>query len=247
MRVSVITAVRNGQDTLEEAILSVRSQDYPGTEHVVIEGASTDGTMQIIDRYRQSISAFLSEPDSGIYDALNKGIRIASGDVIGVLHSDDVFADPKVVSAVAEAFRGGQVDVAYGDLLYVARNDLRRVRRVWRSGHFDSRALRWGWMPPHPAVFVSRKHLEKVGGFDTSYRIAADYEWLLRVLRAPDTRCVYIPRTFVRMRVGGISNGTLRGVLRKSAEDLRAMRAHQVGGLVTLLAKNVRKISQLRG
>jgi glycosyltransferase len=186
----------------------------------------------------------ISEPDDGIYAALNKGIRHASGDVIGFLHADDLFEDAGVLARIAAAFEDPDVDAVYGDLVYVRHDDVGRVVRYWRAGRYDQAALSRGWMPPHPTFYVRRAVYERLGGFDERYRIAADYDCVLRFLAGGNIRVAYIPEVLVRMRVGGISNRSLRTILRKSCEDYRVLRRHGVGGLVTLLRKNAGKLHQ---
>ena len=244
MKISVITAVYNAEDTIADAIESVLAQDYSDVELVVIDGASTDGTKDLLELYRDRISAFVSEPDNGIYDALNKGLKHASGDVVGFLHADDLFADSMALSRIADAFATNDCDAVYGDLIYVGRQNPDKVIRYWKSGDYSRNKLKRGWMPPHPTFFAYRNIYEKYGGFDTSFRIAADYDCMLRFLTRANARCVYVPRVLVRMRLGGVSNRSLVNILRKSREDYRALRKHNVGGLGTLLWKNVRKLSQ---
>lgn len=244
MKVSIITAVRNGIETIADAIDSVQAQDYACIEHVLVDGASSDGTAELLLGMRGGNRIVVSEPDSGIYDALNKGMRRSTGDVIGVMHADDLFHGPAVVARVVSAMQRESVDLVYGDLQYVARHDASTVVRYWKSGTFRRAALHRGWMPPHPAVFIRRQLLESVGEYDTSYRIAADYDFLLRILMRRETRCAYLPEVLVRMRVGGVSNRSLPAILRKSREDLRAIRANGAGGVSVLLCKNLRKLPQ---
>lgn len=244
MKVSVITAVMNGRATVEDCLRSVAAQGHMDREHVVIDGLSTDGTHELLHKYASDIGVLVIEPDSGIYNALNKGIRRSTGDVIGFLHSDDVFADPDVLARVATVFEDPAVDIAYGDLVYVDRRDTRKTSRYWRAGAFATAQLGRGWMPPHPTVYARREVYARIGGFDETYRIAADYECILRMFANRCLRTVYIPEVLVKMRRGGISNSSIRNVLRKSAEDYRALRANGVGGVGTLLLKNVRKIGQ---
>jgi glycosyltransferase len=186
----------------------------------------------------------ISEPDRGVYDALNKGIRHATGEVVGFLHSDDIFEDSEVLAKMAQAFADPAVDAVYGDLVYVRHDDIRRVVRYWRSGRYDRAALSRGWMPPHPTFYVRRTVYLQLGGFDTRYRIAADYDSILRLLSVGKIRVAYIPEVLVRMRVGGMSNRSLRAIIRKSTEDLRALQRNGVGGYWSLLQKNLSKLSQ---
>lgn len=244
MRISVITAVYNNCATIAAAIESVLAQAHGDVELIVIDGASTDGTREILERYRDRIAIFVSEPDGGIYDALNKGIRYASGDIVGFLHSDDLFADEHVLSRIASTFDAHDVDAIYGDLIYVRRDDPDMVVRYWRSGSFSRRKLRLGWMPPHPTLYLRRSVYERLGGFDTSYRISADYESVLRYLGKASVKCEHIPEVLVKMRVGGASNRSLGNVVRKMREDFRALKYNQVGGSATLLMKSLSKLPQ---
>ena len=244
LRISVITAVYNRADTIDDALDSVQSQTWPSVEHIIIDGASTDGTGARLVARADQFATLLSEPDQGIYDALNKGIARATGDVVGFLHSDDVYAHPDVLARIAEAFADPAVQAVYGDLEYVAQNDLQRVIRHWHSGRCTSARLAWGWMPPHPTLYVRRAVYERWGGFDTRYRIAADYDTILRFLYKAGLHTAYIPEVLVRMRVGGESNRSLERVLRKMYEDWQALRRNGVGGLGALLWKSLSKLPQ---
>jgi glycosyltransferase involved in cell wall biosynthesis len=244
VKISVITATFNCAGTVGDALASVAAQRYRSVEHVVIDGASTDGTWETIRAHGLDRLVAISEPDLGIYDALNKGIARSSGDVIGFLHADDVFAGPDVLSWVAEAFADPAVDAVYGDLQYVRSDDTQRVVRHWRSEPFAPALLARGWMPPHPTLYLRRAVYERLGGYDAAFRIAADYEFILRLFSTPGLRAVHIPRVMVRMRVGGLSNRSLRHIVRKSAEDWRALRRHRIGGVATLVWKNVSKVGQ---
>lgn len=247
MQVSVVTAVFNRQDTVADAIASLRCQTVAGVDHVIQDGGSTDGTLAVLDRLAHPSMSVASGPDGGIYDALNKGIGRASGEVIGLLHSDDVFAGPDVLARVVAAFADPAVDAVYGDLDYVAQDDLSRVVRAWRSGPFRPALLRRGWMPPHPTVFLRRRVFERHGLYDTRYRIAADYDFILRCFGQPGFRAVHLPEVLVSMRVGGASNRSLRQIALKSREDYRALRRNGIGGAGALFAKNVSKLPQFLG
>ena len=244
LKISVVTAVFNSVSTIDQAIRSVESQVGANVEHIVVDGASSDGTLAILLDRRESISVLVSEPDHGIYDALNKGIALATGDVVGFLHSDDLYADEHVLARIAAAFENSDVDAVYGDLDYVQRCRPDRVLRQWRSGMFPPRALSTGWMPPHPTLYLRRELYARLGNFDTAYRIASDYEFMLRLLSDPRVKVVYLPEVFVRMRMGGASNRSLSNILRKSREDYKALRSHRVGGLIALALKNFRKLPQ---
>ena len=244
LTVSVITAVYNSASTVADALASVRGQSWGAVEHIVIDGASTDGSLPILQAHAAQLAVLVSEPDKGIYDALNKGIARATGDVVGFLHADDVFAGPDVLAHVAAAFADPAVDAVYGDLDYVRQSDVTRRVRRWRSGPFRPGSLAWGWMPPHPALYVRRGWYERIGGFDTRYRISADYDSILRLFSRPDFNAVYLPEVLVKMRLGGASNGSVKAVLRKSREDYDALRRNQMGGLGALACKNISKLGQ---
>jgi glycosyltransferase involved in cell wall biosynthesis len=244
VKISVITAVYNNCDTVGSALDSVLSQSYANIDLVVIDGGSTDGTLEILKQYSNQISVLITEPDNGIYDALNKGMQLATGDVVGFLHSDDVYENGEVLAKVAAVFQNQTIDAVYGDLVYVRHDDIRQVIRYWKSGHFDEAALSRGWMPPHPTFYVRRSVYERLGGFNTQYRIAADYDTVLRFLAVAKIRVAYIPEVLVRMRAGGISNRSLSSIFLKTMEDFEVLRSNQVGGVVTLFRKNFSKLSQ---
>lgn len=244
MKISVITAVYNRAGTIGESIASTLGQEGVALELVVQDGASTDGTLAAIARFDDPRISLVSAPDGGIYDALNRGIARAEGDVVGLMHSDDTFAAPDVLARVVQAFDDPAIDGVYGDLDYVAADDPARIVRRWRSGAYDPSRLRWGWMPPHPTLYLRRRVYDRWGPFDTGFRIAADYEAMLRYLVQGGIRLAYVPQVLVKMRLGGESNRSLGRILLKSREDLRAMRRHRIGGVGTLAAKNLRKIGQ---
>jgi len=247
VKISIITATWNCASTVGDCLDSVAAQSWPNREHVVIDGASRDVTVDLLESRRAQLSVLVSEPDRGIYDALNKGIARASGDVIGFLHADDVYASPDVLARVAEAFADPSVAAVHGDLQYVRKDDTARVVRHWKSSPFSPDRLRRGWMPPHPTLYVRREWYERIGGFDTRYRIAADYHSILRLFSQPEFRSAYVPEVFVKMRMGGASNRSVRNIVRKSREDLEALRVTGVGGLGALAWKNLGKLGQFWG
>ncbi len=244
LKISVITAVYNRRATVQQALESIFAQTYSEVETVIVDGVSTDGTLNVLETLRPKIDIFISEPDCGIYDALNKGIKRSSGDVVGFLHADDIFENNEVIGNIALAFQDPTIEAIYGDLVYVRHDDLSHVIRYWKSGFYDDAALKRGWMPPHPTFYVRRGVYDRLGLFDTRYRIAADYDSVLRFLAVGKIRAAYIPEVLVRMRAGGISNRSLMSVIRKSREDLDVLRRNRVGGILTLLRKNVSKLSQ---
>jgi glycosyltransferase involved in cell wall biosynthesis len=244
LHISVITAVLNRSATLGGCLRSVREQCWPNVEHIVVDGGSTDGSLRILENGKAHISKVISEPDLGLYDALNKGIGNASGDVVGFMHADDEFATPNALARIAAAFKDPAVGAVYGDLVYVNKNDVSRIVRYWRAGNYRRDQLSQGWMPPHPTFYVRRDVYARLGAFDTRYRIAADYENMLRILWRGRVQAAYIPEVLVRMRMGGMSNASLYTMLRKSREDYAAMRQNGLGGLQALLLKNVTKLPQ---
>lgn len=245
MPISLITATYNSAGTLGDCLASVAAQSHTAIQHILIDGESTDATQALLLARSGVGAVVVSEPDEGLYDALNKGLSRASGEVVGLLHGDDVFAGPEVLAMVSKAFADPAVQAVYGDLEYVAQDNPDKVIRYWRAGEFVPAKLRYGWMPPHPALFLRRSVYERFGGFDTTYRIAADYDFVLRVFsQLRPEAVVYIPQVFTRMRLGGASNRSLGNILRKSREDYRALKTNGVGGLGTLVFKNARKLPQ---
>lgn len=245
-RISIITATYNCAATLGDALDSVATQNYSNYEHVLIDGASKDGTLALLESRRGQIATLISEPDRGIYDALNKGIHNATGDVVGFLHADDVYADARVLERIAAAFANPSVTAVYGDLQYVNKQDTNSIVRYWQAGPYSRRKLDWGWMPPHPSLYVRREAYARIGGFNTQYRIAADYDSILKLFTLPDFKVVYIPEVLVKMRVGGASNRSLENILRKSREDYAVLQRSGVGGVGALLWKNLSKLGQFR-
>ncbi|MHC4883785.1 MAG: glycosyltransferase family 2 protein [Planctomycetota bacterium] len=244
MKFSIITAVHNNRDEVGLAMDSVLSQEHGDVEYIVVDGASTDGTLNEIEKRRNRIDILISEPDSGIYDALNKGITAATGDVIGFLHSDDLYPDPTILSQVDARFAEQDYDAIYGNLQYVDKDGLDRVIRHWQSCPFTPELLPQGWMPPHPTFFVRRTIYQESGNFNTAYRIAADYDLMLRFLSRPGFSAAYLPQVLVKMRVGGASNRSVKNILRKSYEDYQALRRNDIGGIGALIRKNTSKIKQ---
>jgi glycosyltransferase len=222
----------------------VASQSHNDVEHLIVDGASTDGTLSEVRRLARPEMQVISEPDRGIYDALNKGIRAATGEVVGLMHSDDFFAHDRVLEKVAFAFATTGADAVYGDLDYVAAADTNKIIRHWRSGEFASQRLARGWMPPHPTLFVRRDAMLRLGLYNTEYRIAADYEAILRWFGKGQLSLTYIPEVLVKMRVGGESNRSLGRIIRKSREDYRALKSNGVGGVGALAWKNLSKLPQ---
>jgi len=245
LKVSVITAVFNGAKTIQDCIKSVSGQIYPNIEHIIIDGGSTDGTLEVIKRYTEKRVNIVSEPDNGIYDALNKGIRQASGEVIGLLYSDDFYAHDRVIEKVADIFMKYNIDSCYGDLQYVDKNNPDKVIRYWKSSQYRHGKFKYGWMPPHSTFFVKKEIYNKYGYFNTNFKIAADYELMLRFLEKHKISTYYTPEVFIKMRIGGTSNRNIKNLIIKSNEDYRAWKVNNLnGGFYTILLKNLCKIPQ---
>ena len=244
MKISIITIAYNSGHSIADAINSVLAQTYPDIEYIIVDGKSKDQTVEIVKSYGDRIAKFVSEPDNGIYDALNKGIRMATGDVVGFMHSDDLFASNEIIAKVAGIFQQQEVDSIYGDLQYVYKNDTNKVLRYWKSGSFSRTKLRMGWMPPHPTFYVKKKIYDQYGLFNTDFRIAADYDTMLRFLGKHRISTVYLPKVMVKMRVGGASNRSLKNIIKKSKEDMKAIHDNQFGSVFTLVFKNLRKVTQ---
>jgi glycosyltransferase len=229
MLITMITATYNSEEYLPAALNSFRQQKYAAKELLVIDGNSQDETLNIIKAYKDCITDSRSEKDQGIYDALNKGIALAKGDIIGVLHSDDFFASEDVLNRVAEKFKkDSELMAVYGDLEYVDRIDSNKVIRYWQSGPFSRRKIKMGWMPPHPTMFIKKECFEKYGHYDLSYRSAADYDLILRFLYKNKLKTDYIPEVLMKMRVGGLSNQSFKNRWRANQEDRKAMRENGI-------------------
>lgn len=218
-----ITVVFNGAATIEHTIRSVLDQTYDNIEHIVIDGGSTDGTVDILRCYDVYLDFWISETDSGIYDAMNKGIALASGDVVGFLNADDLFADETVLEQVAEAFRDDALDACFADLVYVSR-DNRKVLRLWKSRPFSPGDFATGWCPAHPTFYVRKSVLDRYGGFDKSFKLAADFELMMLLLEQDKIRTAYFPRVWVRMRVGGQTNQSWKNILMQNKEIMLALK-----------------------
>ena len=245
MKLSIITACYNSESTVEDTIRSVLSQDYDNIEYIVVDGGSSDRTREIVERYKDRIQKIISEKDKGIYDALNKGIAVAGGEVIGFLHSDDIYANEKVISSIASVFKNKVTDSVYADLQYVDKNDTSKVIRYWRSGEYSHGIFKKGWMPPHPSFFLKKVCYEKFGSFDLRLRSAADYELMLRMLHRHKISTVYFPEVAVKMRTGGTSNVSLLNRIKANREDKLAWELNGMKpGPFTLLFKPLSKIGQ---
>ena len=246
LKISIITAVLNRQISIAKAIQSVNSQTYAAEfiENIIIDGLSTDSTLSILSNILRKNSLLISEGDQGIYYALNKGLILATGYIIGIMHSDDFYSDNNVISDVASIFGDPSVDIVYGDLDYVDKENTQKVIRHWSAGEFRARNLSYGWMPPHPTIFIRRKLLAHLGNFDTRYKISADYDFILRYFLEIGMGIVYLPRVIVKMRIGGESNRNIGKIFIKMKEDYLILRENKVGGVVALTCKNLSKLKQ---
>lgn len=244
MKITIITVTYNSASTILETLASVARQTYPEIEHIVVDGASTDGTQALIAAHRPSVSKWISEPDQGIYDAMNKGLRLASGEFVGFLNGDDTLADADVIRDIVDAVHKEAPDAVFGDLVYVDPSRPKPLVRYWRTGEFAKSKLKFGWMPPHPTLYVRRQVFDRIGPFDATLRIAADYDFMMRLLTSAQMKVAYVRRVLVKMRIGGASNASAQSMYKKSKEDFLVIRRHHVGGWPTLFMKNVRKLSQ---
>jgi len=228
MKISIITVVYNRVNLIECALNSFQSQNYPNKECVVIDGGSSDGTLEVLIANRNKIDTLLSEHDKGIYDAMNKGISMATGDIIGILNSDDFYASPDVLSKVASAFDDRSIDAIYGDLCYVNPINTNHISRYWKSNTHQVGMFSHGWCPPHPTFFVRRNVYEKFGDFNLNYSIAADVELMMRFLEKERVKSKYIPEIFVKMRLGGVTNKNIFNIFKQNYEVLLALKQHNL-------------------
>jgi glycosyltransferase involved in cell wall biosynthesis len=245
MKVSIITISFNSAETIEDTIKSVVQQDYPNIEYIIVDGASTDRTLEIAKQYSTKIARIVSEKDKGIYDAMNKGVALASGDIVGILNSDDFYADDKVISDVVNQLLTSGADACYADLVYVNRGESDKIIRTWKSGPYKPGLFLRGWMPPHPTFFVKKKCYDKYGAYTLELRSAADYELMLRFLHKHHVSVTYLPRVITKMRAGGQSNVTLKNRIKANIEDRKAWKMNGLKpGLLTLTWKPVSKVLQ---
>lgn len=245
MKITVITIAYNAADTIEETILSVINQDYHNLEYIIVDGASKDKTLEIVQKYESHISKIVSEPDAGVYDAMNKGVDLATGDLIAILNADDTYAHPRVLSLVVEALETSGADSCYGDLIYVDRTNPDKTTRTWISGPYKKESFLKGWMPPHPSFFAKRNLYLDYGVFNTLLKTSADYELMLRFLFRHNSTTVYLNEVLVKMKVGGQSNASLKNRLKANREDRLSWKINGLKpGNLTLIKKPLRKIMQ---
>lgn len=243
IKISVITVTYNAAATISRCIESVISQQYPNLEYIIIDGGSKDNTLAEIDKYRDKISLVVSEPDKGIYDAMNKGIKYATGAVVGIINADDQLADDQVIAAVAEAFTNKETEAVYGDLDYIDQED--KVLRKWRSGSYWHGRFNWGWMPPHPTFYAKKKLFEEYGYYKLNFGTAADYELMSRFIHARQVKVGYVRKVLVKMLQGGVSNQNFGNRLNAWSNDLRAMRNNGIViPIMAIVLKPLRKLTQ---
>ena len=244
MKISIITITLNSSMTIEDTIRSVFQQRYSNYEHIIIDGQSTDDTLDKIKNMKTKHIRIYSDIDSGIYDAFNKGLAYATGDVVGFLNSDDTFADSEVLSNIALQFEKCNCDALYGDLIYLSKARNNKVLRYWKSGHVTPKSIRRGWMPPHPTFYFKTDLYNKYGGFNTHFQISGDYEHMLRYLLKYKISVSYIPKVLVKMKLGGKSNGSIKNLILKTNEDFLIMSSYGINPFYGVFMKIGSKLKQ---
>lgn len=245
MKVSLVTVVFNCADYIEGCIRSVFNQDYDNIEYIIIDGGSTDGTVPLIQKYRDEIDYFITEKDVGMYDALNKGLAVATGDLVGALNADDLFATNDVISSVVSCFKKNNCDMVYGNLNFISRVDLKKVTRRWRSRSYQFQNIARGWMPAHPTMYIKRNLIIEEGGYSLNFGSCADYELILRIMKKDDFNVVFLDKLMVLMRNGGMSNGSIGKVCKTMINDYRALAHNKIPNpLLVALLKKLRKLNQ---
>lgn len=245
MKLSIVTVCLNSVETVEDTIKSVLIQDYKDIEYIVVDGGSSDGTLDILTKYQSRISTCISEPDNGVYGAMNKGIKLSSGDIVATLNADDMYADETIVGRMLEFIQKNGLDAAYGDLAYIDLNNGNHVMRFWKAGKYKRGAFYHGWVMPHPTFFCRKKVFDKYGYFNNSFQIAADFELMLRFVEKHQINVGYLPKVIVKMRTGGKAN-VLRGIIRGNWEIIRSFRLNNLRlSPWFFIVKPITKISQL--
>jgi glycosyltransferase involved in cell wall biosynthesis len=240
VKISIITVCYNSDSTIAHTLLSVKEQSHKDIEHIIIDGGSTDNTLKVIAKEGAHVAKLVSEPDKGLYDAMNKGIECASGEIIGFINADDFYASTDVLARVADVFYDPKVDACYSDLCYVKQHDISTVVRYWRSSVFIPGSFEVGWCPPHPTFFVRSEIYDRFGRFDLNYKIAADMELMVRFLEVKRIRSTYIPEVLVMMRIGGTTNRNLMNMIKQNKEILHALEAHDLqASALTLIGRKL--------
>lgn len=243
LKISLITSCYNAGAHIGRCIESVIAQNYPNLEYIIIDGGSTDNTLEVIEKYRSYIKHVISEPDKGVYDAMNKGIQLATGEVVGTLNADDYFAATDIITTIGNIFSCNQVDILYGDLDYVDFNET--ITRRWRTKPYIKGIYNWGWMPPHPTFYCKRELFEKLGFYKLDYGTAADYELMLRFMHTTKLNIFYVNKVLVKMQQGGLSNKSTLNRLKAWRNDLKAMKNNGIRlPLLALIMKPLRKMRQ---
>jgi glycosyltransferase involved in cell wall biosynthesis len=228
IKITIVTVCYNSVATIRDTLESVASQSDKNLEHIIVDGGSTDGTMAVIRDWKKHPISLISEPDKGIYDAMNKGIRLATGDIIGILNSSDLYYDSHVLENVSQVMSNLSIDACYADLIYVDQSNLKKIIRYWKSCVFKKGLFPKGWMPPHPTFFVRRSIYEKYGLFDLNYSLAADFELMARLLERFQIRSVYVPKIFIKMRFGGASNNSAVDIIKQNIEIYQACKKNNI-------------------
>lgn len=250
MKISIITATYNSSSTIARCIASVNEQTHQDIEHIIVDGSSTDNTLEIIQRNPGRITKIISEPDKGIYDALNKGIQLSTGEIVGFLHSDDCFHSSKTLENIVQAFSTPHKHdipyAVYGDLVFVDKEDNSKIVRFWKSKTFEPKLLRQGWMPPHPTLFMRREVYEKHGSFNINLKCAADYDYILRVFQDQSINIIYMSEVITKMQIGGVSTSGFMSLINKKREDYWVLKSNKIPyPFGVLFLKNILKIPQL--
>lgn len=245
IKVTLVTATYNSEKYLEDSIKSIIEQSYPNIEHIIIDGKSKDGTLEIVNKYKTHISKWISETDRGMYDAINKGMKLATGNIIGLLHSNDILASSDVIQSIVDIFNEKKVDVVYGDLEYVDPDNLEKIYRIWKGKPYNRNLFKKGWMPAHPTFYIKRELVDKYGGYESHYFSAADYEFMARYLYKHKLTAYYLPKLIVKMRRGGQSNSNLKMRLRANRRDYLAMKKNNIPfPLIVSILKPLSKLHQ---